>query len=284
MATSVTIGAHRRGHWLTVGHRPPGGHRARAGAGDRRGRRRPSPTRTARRADAATAVRRPRRLIGLYVPQWIGTTSRGWMSSVACAARCGSRWPVPERRAPSGDRQQRHVDRRQVSHPVEQIGVAGEVHRPLRRAQHVADGAGADPAVRPTSRRVHGWDGLDGHDAERGAITDGGFDDVAESRGVAASVRPPPARPGPRRRAGAATARGGDPCGRGRSARHRRHGGLPCRRRGAAAGGRARAVSAGSVRNRTPPSVDEGAGVAEPADLQAIVGGHGRERRSRTSK
>ena len=44
VATSVTIGARRRGHWLTVGHRPPGVHRARAGAGDRRGRRRPSPT------------------------------------------------------------------------------------------------------------------------------------------------------------------------------------------------------------------------------------------------
>ncbi len=76
--------------------------------------------------------RRPGRLSGLYVPQWIGTTNCGRISSVARAARSGSRCPVPSDRSPSGDRQQRHVDRLQLRHSIEQVGVPGEVDAPVR--------------------------------------------------------------------------------------------------------------------------------------------------------
>ena len=102
------------------------------------------------------AERRPRRLIGLYVPQWIGTTSRGRMSSVACTARCGSRWPVPSvgPHPAIGSNATSIDDRSAIA--VEQIGVAGEVHRPLRRAEHIARrrrrGSGCVARV-PTSAR-----------------------------------------------------------------------------------------------------------------------------------
>ena len=135
----------------------------------------------------------------------------------------------------------------------------------------------------PASRRVHGWDGLDGHDAERGAITDGGFEDVAES--LASQQASGPRRhhqvhvseQAQRRHVEVIHVDVGDqhdidvtedfhvdvvvPPQVGDSGRQRRIGEEP-----------------------DTADVDEGAGVAEPADLQAIVGGHGRERRSRISK
>ncbi len=82
---------------------------------------------------------------------------------------------------PAGDRQQRHVDRLKIRHPVEQVGVSGEVHGSMSGTQHVADRRSADPAVRPPSRRVGGGNGLDRHRTEDRALTDGRFDDVAES-------------------------------------------------------------------------------------------------------
>ena len=70
----------------------------------------------------------PRRgVIGVYVPQWIGTTPRSiqWCGGGAF----GIEMAIAERRPPAPDRQQRHVDRGKVVHPLEQVGVAGEVDR-----------------------------------------------------------------------------------------------------------------------------------------------------------
>ena len=86
----------------------------------------------------------------------------------------------PQRRTPTGDRQQGDIDPWQPGHAIEEVGVTGEVHRSARRRQHVADGGGIDPAVRPASCRVDGRNGLHGHAAERRAIADTGLGDVRE--------------------------------------------------------------------------------------------------------
>ena len=130
-----------------------------AGVGHRRGE-------AARRGGAAT---RPAPADGdraVRAPVDRARRGAGRMSSVACAARCGSRWPVPSvGPQPAIGSRATSIDA-EVGHPVEEVGVAGEVHRPVRRTQHVADGRGADPAVRSASCRVDGRDGLDGHRAE----------------------------------------------------------------------------------------------------------------------
>ena len=43
--------------------------------------------------------------------------------------------------SPAGDRQKSHVDAAQSTHPLEEVGIACEVHRPRAR-DHIADGLG----------------------------------------------------------------------------------------------------------------------------------------------
>ncbi len=68
--------------------------------------------------------------------------------------------PATERRAPAPDRQQREVDRTaQVGHPVEQVGVAGEVHRCACRAARtrVAGAVGPSGGRKPEWRAGTAW-------------------------------------------------------------------------------------------------------------------------------
>ena len=60
------------------------------------------------------------------------------MRATASAARVGSRWPAAEPRPPAPDRNERDVDRAELAHPVEEVGVAGEVDR-LRARDDVAE-------------------------------------------------------------------------------------------------------------------------------------------------
>ena len=124
--------------------------------------------------------RRPR-TAGLNVPQWIGTTSSRVEDAHRLRSAAGIEVALAERRPPPPDRQQGNVDRRQVGHLGEQVGVAGEVHHQARTAHDVADGRGADPAVWTAPVLVHGSHGLDADATDRGGLADSCFADVAEA-------------------------------------------------------------------------------------------------------
>ena len=72
-------------------------------------------------------------------------------ASSACAARSRIEVPARHARPPAGDGQQRDVEvARDVAHPVEEIGVAGEPD-PQRAADEVAEGGHAHPEDLPAA-------------------------------------------------------------------------------------------------------------------------------------
>ena len=94
----------------------------------------------------SSSLERP---IRRYVPQWIGTATRGRSSVSACAARSRIEVPAGHARPPAGNGEQRDVEvARDVAHPVEQVGVAGEPD-PQRAAHEVAEGGHAHPEDLP---------------------------------------------------------------------------------------------------------------------------------------
>ena len=129
--------------------------------------------------------------IGLYVPQCTGITT--WARNSVAAVGC-TLWveaPLAEGRAPAPDRKERHIDRSQVGHRVEQVGVSGEVHRGVGAAQHVADGLGDDTAVRAAAWRVDGTHGLDREAAGGERVTGLGLVDVLEALAPQPARHPP---------------------------------------------------------------------------------------------
>ena len=177
----------------------------------------------AKRSAGRSQPRRPARPLHRAVRAPVdGNDERGRISSLARAARCGSRWPGPSDCAPPADRQEGDVDGAEIGHAVEEVGVAGEVHRARAasagrsRPPRPATGcAGRDRAGGPPGRSRSSTS------PKRSALAGLRLDHIAEAVPAQPPARRRPGRRRGRRRATAATAGGGGPCGRGRSARRR---------------------------------------------------------------